>query len=124
MPRPRKYRRIASEFGISFFGPKGIPMHDLEMTALSHEEVESLRLTDLEGLYQEEAAQEMGVSRATFGRTLTSARRKLADALINGKGLQVAGGSYMIARRPVACRYWQGGGRGGWGRGRHGWGNR
>lgn len=114
MPRPRKYRMIQSEFGISFFGPKGIPMHELEMTALSHEEVEALRLTDLEGLYQEEAAQEMGVSRPTFGRTLISARRKLADALINGKGLQVAGGSYMISERPVVCRYWHG-------RGRHGW---
>ncbi|TET21356.1 MAG: DUF134 domain-containing protein [Candidatus Stahlbacteria bacterium] len=114
MPRPRKYRMIASEFGISFFGPKGIPMHELEMTALSHEEVEALRLTDLEGLYQEEAAQEMGVSRATFGRILDGARKKLTDALINGKGIQVKGGAYSIADRPVSCRYWHG-------RGRHGW---
>lgn len=114
MPRPRKCRRIASEFGINFFGPKGMPMSELEMVALSHEEAEALRLADLEGFYQEEAAQAMGVSRATFGRILDGARKKLTDALINGKGIRVEGGAYSIADRPVSCRYWKG-------RGRHGW---
>lgn len=115
MPRPRKCRRIVSEFGIRFFGPKGIPMRDLDQVFISHDEVEALRLADLEMMYHEEAAQKMGVSRATYGRTLDTARRKLADAFINGKGIQVEGGSYMIAGRPYGCRYWQGGGR------RHGW---
>ncbi|MEA3312094.1 MAG: DUF134 domain-containing protein [candidate division WOR-3 bacterium] len=116
MPRPRKYRMIQSEFGISFFGPKGVPMRELELVSLTHEEVEALRLADLEGFYQEEAAQAMGVSRATFGRVLDSARRKLVDALINGKGIQVKGGAYSIADRPVTCRYWRG--RRGWRGGR------
>jgi predicted DNA-binding protein (UPF0251 family) len=111
MPRPRKCRRIASEFGISFFGPQGVRMRELEVSGITHDEVEALRLADLEMMYHEEAAQAMGVSRATFGRILASVRRKLADALINRKGLQVEGGDYRIAA-PVRCRYWQGG---------HGW---
>lgn len=113
MPRPRKCRRIASEFGINFFGPKGVRMQELEVSILTHDEVETLRLADLDGLYHEEAAKKMGVSRATFGRILVSARRKLSDALINGKGVQVEGGDYRITP-PVRCRYWHG-------RGRHGW---
>ena len=118
MPRPRKYRRISSEFGINFFGPKGIPVRELEQVFISHDEVEALRLSDLEGKYQEQAAREMGVSRATFGRTLEAARMKLADAFINGKGIQVEGGSYLISGSVDGCRYWQ---RGRWGhRGGHG----
>jgi predicted DNA-binding protein (UPF0251 family) len=95
-------------------GPKGIPLRELEISTITHDEVEALRLADSEGLYHEQAAEAMGVSRATFGRILTSVRRKLADALINGKGVQVEGGSYTIAGRPYGCRHWQG-------RGRHGW---
>jgi len=113
VPRPRKYRRIASEFGISFFGPKGVPVRELEIVVLNHEEVEALRLADLDGLYQEQAAKAMGVSRATYGRILVLVRRKLTDALINGKGIQIEGGDYMVGSKKAVCRYWQGG--------RHGW---
>jgi len=109
MPRPRKCRRISREFGIRFFGPKGIPMRELEQVYISHDEVEALRLAELEKKYQEEASKEMGVSRATFGRTLDTARYKLVDAFINGKGIQVEGGSYMISGRAYGGRYWQGG---------------
>ena len=89
-------------------------MQELEVSILTHDEVETLRLADLDGLYHEEAAKKMGISRATFGRILVSARRKLVDAFIRGKGLQVGGGDYMIAGRPVICRHWHR-------RGRHGW---
>lgn len=53
------------------------------------DEVEAIRLADYEGLYHEDAAQKMDVSRATFGRILNSARRKVADAIINGKALKI-----------------------------------
>lgn len=109
MPRPRKCRLIASEFGIRFFGPKGIPMRELEVNTITHDEAEALRLADYDGLYQEQAAEEMAVSRATFGRIITSAREKMVDALINGKGIEVDGGSYTIGGRAYGCRYWQGG---------------
>ena len=114
MPRPRKCRLIAAEFGVAFFGPKGIPMRELEQVSISHDELEALRLADVEGLYHEDAAQRMGVSRATFGRTLASGRKKVAGAVIGAKGLLVHGGDYAVAgisSEKVNCRYWQGGGR-------------
>ena len=99
MPRPCKCRRIAQEYGIGFFGPKGIPIRELELVVLTHEEVEALRLVDLEGMYQENAASRMGISRPTLSRILEIARRKLVDALIGGKGLQVTGGNYRAGER-------------------------
>ncbi|MBN2379116.1 DUF134 domain-containing protein [candidate division WOR-3 bacterium] len=114
MPRPRKYRFIQGEFGIGYFGPKGIPMSEMEQVVLSQEEVEALRLVDLGGMYHEQAAEIMGVSRPTFGRVLQSARSKLTDALINGKSVRVEGGSYMIGARHSGCRYWKGQGRNRW----------
>jgi uncharacterized protein len=61
------------------------------------DEFEALRLADLEGLYQEQAAARMGVSRATFGRIVEAAHRKVAEALVHGKSLRIQGG-------PVRCR--------------------
>jgi uncharacterized protein len=61
------------------------------------DDFEALRLADLEGLYQEQGASHMGVSRATFGRIVESAHRKVAEALVHGKTLRIQGG-------PVRCR--------------------
>ena len=66
------------------------------MSRLSVEEVEALRLVDLLGLTQEEAAARMGVSRKTLWRDLTSARRRLVEALINGWAIQISGGDYRM----------------------------
>ncbi len=73
----------------SYFKPKGVPLMHLEEVSLSLDEVEALRLADLEGHYHEEAAHQMKVSRATFGRILNGARRKVAEALIRGKALKI-----------------------------------
>jgi uncharacterized protein len=89
MPRPKKCRCIDYYPRTLYFKPRGIPMFRLEETVLDMDEVEAIRLADYEGLYQEDAAQKMDVSRATFGRILNSARRKLADAVINGKALKI-----------------------------------
>ncbi len=67
-------------------------MTELEEVALSVDEFEALRLADLEGLYQDGAAERMGVSRATFGRIVETARRKVAEALVLGKALKIGGG--------------------------------
>jgi uncharacterized protein len=67
-------------------------MTALEEVALSVDEFEALRLADLEGLYQDGAARRMGVSRATFGRIVEAARRKVAEALVHGKALKIGGG--------------------------------
>jgi predicted DNA-binding protein (UPF0251 family) len=61
----------------------------METVALRSDELEALRLADLEGLYQEACAQRMGISRTTLSRNLAEARRKVTDALINGKRLLV-----------------------------------
>lgn len=103
MPRPRKCRRIMQEFGISYFGPKGVPLRELEVVNITHEEAEALRLADLEGLYHEQAAQAMGVSRATFGRILEDGRRKLVGAFIKGKAIEVNGGSYQVNVQGFGC---------------------
>jgi predicted DNA-binding protein (UPF0251 family) len=67
-------------------------MTDLEQVTVTLDGLEALRLADLEGLYQEEAAKRMGISRATFARVLTAARQAVSDALVNGKSLEVEGG--------------------------------
>ncbi len=74
------------------FKPAGIPARDLEAVVLALDELEALRLADLLGLYQDEAAGRMGVSRPTFGRIVESGRRKVADALVRGKALVIEGG--------------------------------
>jgi predicted DNA-binding protein (UPF0251 family) len=104
MPRPRKCRRVAFMPGVTFFKPAGVPMKALQETALSVEEAEALRLKDLEGMEQEPAAERMNVSRPTFQRTLASARRKVADAILNGKAIRIAGGDFEMDPSPCCCR--------------------
>lgn len=76
----------------SAFKPAGVPAHELGRVVLGFDELEAIRLADLDGLYQEAAALRMGVSRQTFGRIVESARRKVADAIINRKYLRIEGG--------------------------------
>jgi uncharacterized protein len=80
------------------FKPAGVGARDLEHVELTVDEVEALRLVDLEGLSHEEAAARLGVSRQTVGRVLDAARRKVADTLVNGKALVIGGGAYKVAR--------------------------
>jgi predicted DNA-binding protein (UPF0251 family) len=76
----------------TWFKPAGVPLRELEEVTLTLDELEALRLADLEGLYQEAAAERMNVSRATFGRIVESARRKVAEALVRGRALRIEGG--------------------------------
>ena len=89
MSRPKTCRCINCHPDVSYFKPKGIPLIELEEVCLNMDEVEAIRLCDLEGRYHEEAAREMKVSRATFGRIVNEARRKMAEALIRGKALKI-----------------------------------
>jgi predicted DNA-binding protein (UPF0251 family) len=76
----------------------------LEHVNLTVAEVEALRLSDLEGLYQEDAAEKMDVSRQTFGRVLNEARRKVAESLIEGKALKIEGGAYRMLSGFYYCQ--------------------
>jgi predicted DNA-binding protein (UPF0251 family) len=103
MPRPLKCRRIGWEPEVSAFEPAGIPGQALAQVTLSLDELEAVRLADLEGLYQEQAAQRMEVSRQTFGNIVASARRKLADCVVNGKHLRIEGGSVRCSGARTFC---------------------
>lgn len=89
MARPPKCRQINCCPAASYYKPAGIPLRDLEEIVLKMDELEAMRLTDLEGLYQQEAAERMGVSRQTIGNIINSAHAKIADALLNGKALRI-----------------------------------
>jgi len=82
---------------VAYYKPRGVPLSMLQCIELAVDELESLRLADLEGLYQEEAAQRMNVSRQTFGRILEAAHKKVADALVHGKALSIEGGPVELA---------------------------
>lgn len=87
MPRPKIARRICGRPANSCFKPNGVPMHELEQVALAADEFEALRLVDLEGMQQQEAARLMGVSRQTLANTLKRARYKVVECLSLGKAL-------------------------------------
>ncbi len=103
MPRPCKFRFVRFPPDYYCFKPIGVPSFLLEEVSLYTDEMEALRLADYEGLYQEEAAKIMGVSRQTFGNIISSAREKVVDFLINGKLLKIEGGKVMTEERIFKC---------------------
>ena len=104
MARPFKSRRICCSPDSNYFKPAGVPMGVLEEISLTMDEFEALRLADLEGLYHESAAQEMNVSRQTFGNIIASARRKMADCIVNTKAIKIEGGIFtMESERTFVC---------------------
>jgi len=78
--------------GVTYFKPAGIPLTELEEVIVTLDELEALRLADLNGMYQEQAAEQMKISRPTFARIVEAARKKVAEALIQGKSLRLEGG--------------------------------
>lgn len=96
MVRPRLCRRVRFNPNVTYFKPRGIPLRELEETILNVDEFEAVRLKDLEGLEQEECAKKMNISQPTFHRLVLSARKKIADAIINGKAIKIEGGNYKI----------------------------
>lgn len=115
MPRPPIKRRIGHCAPVTYFKPQGIPLRMLETVELAADELEAIRLADFEGLYQEQAAEQMGVSRQTFGLIIARAHKKVAEALTHGKAIRVEGGTEIILKMPTTphdgCHC---------GRGRHG----
>lgn len=87
MPRPKIARCIQARAPFSLFKPNGIPSHQLSQLQLAEDEFEALRLADLEGMQQQEAAKVMGVSRQTFANLVKGARRKVAYCLVEGAAL-------------------------------------
>ena len=92
MSRPHKRRRVMGKPSSSYFKPAGVRMIDLVETSLSLPEFEAIRLIDFERISQVKAGEKMQVSQSTLSRILSSGRRKIADAIINGKAIKIEGG--------------------------------
>ena len=113
VPRQKKLRYCRGIDGFNLYKPAGIPLSQLEIVELGLDELEAMRLCDLEGKQQEEAAEQMGVSRGTIQRLLQTGRRKLLTSITEGQALSFEDADHVCIRpRP------------GWGRGRHGRGRR
>jgi predicted DNA-binding protein (UPF0251 family) len=149
VPRPHKCRFVDGQPAVRAFKPVGVPGRTLLTVTIRLDELEAMRLADAQGLYHDTAAEQMGISRATFGRLVQEARRKVASALLDGRMIVFEGGtvaeppdrvftcadcgtSFGRERgtgRPQACpacgsdRVWRSDHGGGWGRGRcfRGW---
>lgn len=104
MPRPQCPRRVMCSPEAEYFKPRGIPLVALETVSLTLDELEAMRLADLNGFHQEKAAEAMCISRQTFGRIIESARKKVADALCNSKAMRIEGGEVeMVIGRRFIC---------------------
>jgi len=114
MPRPRCRRNIGFLPSVTYFKPAGVRMAELEEVIIPHDEVEAIRLKDLLGLSQEEAARQMNVSQPTFHRLLLSAHEKMAAAVVNGKALRIEGGNVIVDASHIPPCGWRQ-------RCRHGW---
>jgi predicted DNA-binding protein (UPF0251 family) len=101
MPRPIKCRKVGFIPEQTYFVPENV-VEPLEII-LKLEEVEAMRLKDIENLSQEESAQLMQVSRQTFQNIIDSARNKLAVALTEGKAIRIGGGNYKIKDCKLKC---------------------
>ena len=99
MPRPRLCRRVYFNPSVTYFKPRGVRLRDLNESILTIDELESVRLKDLEGLEQETAAKKMNISQPTFHRLVLSARKKIADAIVNGKAIKIEGGNFEFIKR-------------------------
>ena len=89
MVRPLKPRRVLFDPDVVYFKPRAVPLSVLEEVDLSIDELEALRLCDYKNLEQTEAAKKMKISQSTLQRILTSARKKVAEALIEGKAIKI-----------------------------------
>ena len=95
MPRPRKCRKVCRLPDNSGFVPVE-KTSETEPIVLNVDEYEALRLIDREGFSQEQCGEYMKVARATVQQIYTSARKKLADALVEGRLLTISGGDYRL----------------------------
>ena len=89
MPRPKKPRCLQFKPNVHYFNPQGIPLKMLKEVILEHDEIEALKLHDIDGLEQIQAAKKMKISQSTFARILNKTYKKLAQGIINGKAIKI-----------------------------------
>lgn len=96
MVRPKKVRTVNFQPDVTYFKPRAVPLSQLQEVELTVDELETLRLSNIEKLSQADAAEKMRIHQSTFQRTLAKAREKVTDALVNGKAIKIYGGEYQI----------------------------
>lgn len=104
MPRPRRFRRISQDPQIRCFKPEKEDMDNLNPVELNIDEFEALRLRDYLDVQQKKSAESMGISQPTFHRTLVSARKKISQALIEGKRIIIVGEDYSTDNYSYTCK--------------------
>ncbi|HOI40206.1 MAG TPA: DUF134 domain-containing protein [Methanobacterium sp.] len=104
MPRPRRFSRILGKPRVCRFEPDIADADKIEPLMITMEEFESLRLKDYQEIQQKKAAEIMDISQPTFHRTLSSARRKITKALVEGKIIQIKGGDYIMDKKRYVCK--------------------
>ncbi|MEN6616069.1 MAG: DUF134 domain-containing protein [Syntrophorhabdus sp.] len=107
MPRPTCRRRVGFQPKAVFFKPAGVPLGAVQEIVIGRDEVEAMRLKNLLGFPQEEAASQMGVSQPTFHRLINAAHQKITDAIINGKALRIEGGNVTIHEEIAGPCHWR-----------------
>lgn len=103
MSRPTKFRRVEFFPKDTYFVPLGKPKCELQEVILKVEELEAMRLKDMEGLNQEECARKMQVSRQTFQNIIDEARKKVVQALSEGLAINISGGNYTTIHCIFKC---------------------
>ena len=96
MSRPRKWRKVCCLPDSDEFGPLNQQSKQKHVVFMTVDEYETIRLIDLEGLTQEECANQMNIARTTVQGIYTEARKKLAESLVNGRVLRIEGGDYKL----------------------------
>jgi predicted DNA-binding protein (UPF0251 family) len=89
MPRRKIPRCVKFNPGVVYFKPQGVPLRTLEEVELKVDELEALKLYEVDGLEQTQAAARMEISQPTFARILDSANKKIAIALVKGKAIRI-----------------------------------
>jgi predicted DNA-binding protein (UPF0251 family) len=92
MPRPKIPRFLQFKPDVYYFKPRGIPLRELEEVVLEHDELEALKLHEVDNLEQIQASEKMKISQPTFARILDRAHKKIAEAIIKGKAIRIETG--------------------------------
>lgn len=103
MPRKKKDRTVYQPPLYGEFKPTGVAAKYLNQINLNLDEYEALRLSDYQGMSQEEASNEMNISRPTFTRLIENARKKLVEFILTGKKLKIEGGNVHFKNNVYKC---------------------
>jgi uncharacterized protein len=103
MSRPKIFRRILEEPQIRCFKPEKENINSSEPIKLTIDEFEAIRLRDYHDIQQKKSADLMGISQPTFHRVLTSARKKISKALVDGNTIVIVGGDYITDKKRYKC---------------------